>query len=63
MRQDIPVYQHAVSRLHHYEKLSYEGESERKTADQSAVSQNAAVSFDRVSFGCLLYTSRAHETL
>ncbi|MBC3698439.1 amino acid ABC transporter ATP-binding protein, partial [Bacillus pumilus] len=48
---DIPVYQHAVSRLHHYEKLSYEGESERKTVDQSAVSQNKAVSFEQVSFG------------
>ncbi|MEH7672871.1 thiol reductant ABC exporter subunit CydC [Bacillus pumilus] len=48
---DIPVYQHAVSRLHHYEKLSYEGESDRKIVDQSAVSQDEAVSFDQVSFG------------
>ncbi|MDM5321911.1 thiol reductant ABC exporter subunit CydC [Bacillus altitudinis] len=48
---DIPVYQHAVSRLHHYEKLSYEGEAGRKTVDQVAVSQDEAVSFDQVSFG------------
>ncbi|WP_342487562.1 thiol reductant ABC exporter subunit CydC [Bacillus sp. FSL M8-0266] len=54
---DIPVYQHAVSRLHHYEKLSYEGESERKTVDQPVVSQGEAVSFDQVSFG---YDSHQH---
>lgn len=54
---DIPVYQHAVSRLNHYEKLSYEGESERKTVDQSTISHDQAVCFEQVSFG---YDSHQH---
>ncbi|MBR3379663.1 MAG: amino acid ABC transporter ATP-binding protein, partial [Bacillus sp. (in: Bacteria)] len=32
---DIPVYQHAVSRLNHYEEQSYEGLVERKAADET----------------------------
>ncbi len=31
---DIPVYQHAVSRLNHYEEQSYEGLVEREAADE-----------------------------
>lgn len=49
---DIPVYQHAVSRLNHYEKQSYEGLVERKAADETPVSDGVeAVCFDQVTFG------------
>ncbi|WP_368774733.1 thiol reductant ABC exporter subunit CydC [Bacillus aerius] len=49
---DIPVYQHAVSRLNHYEKQSYEGLVEREAADETPVSDGAeAVCFDQVTFG------------
>ncbi|MDI6645616.1 MULTISPECIES: thiol reductant ABC exporter subunit CydC [Bacillus] len=49
---DIPVYQHAVSRLNHYEKQSYEGLVEREAADETPVSYGAeAVCFDQVTFG------------
>lgn len=49
---DIPVYQHAVSRLNHYEKQSYEGLVEREAADETLVSYGAeAVCFDQVTFG------------
>ncbi|MFP3749814.1 thiol reductant ABC exporter subunit CydC [Bacillus altitudinis] len=49
---DIPVYQHAVSRLNHYEEQSYEGLVERKAADETPVSYGAeAVCFDQVTFG------------
>ncbi|PCK18879.1 thiol reductant ABC exporter subunit CydC [Bacillus pumilus] len=48
---DIPVYQHAVSRLNDYEKQSYEGETERESVDQSTLSYDHAVCFDQVFFG------------
>ncbi|MGG0675817.1 thiol reductant ABC exporter subunit CydC [Bacillus altitudinis] len=49
---DIPVYQHAVSRLNHYEEQSYEGLVERKAADETPVSDGVeAVCFDQVTFG------------
>ncbi|ATP95838.1 thiol reductant ABC exporter subunit CydC [Bacillus altitudinis MN12] len=49
---DIPVYQHAVSRLNHYEKQSYEGLVEREAADETPVSDGVeAVCFDQVTFG------------
>ncbi|MFF2413066.1 thiol reductant ABC exporter subunit CydC [Bacillus sp. Nf3] len=47
---DIPVYQHAVSRLHHYEKQSYEGETESEAVNQSTLSHDEAVCFNQVSF-------------
>ncbi|MFS0653934.1 thiol reductant ABC exporter subunit CydC [Bacillus sp. 179-C3.3 HS] len=48
---DIPVYQHAVSRLTHYEKQSYEGESEGESLDQLTVTRGPSVCFDQVTFG------------
>ncbi|MCL4099139.1 putative ABC transporter ATP-binding protein [Bacillus altitudinis] len=49
---DIPVYQHAVSRLNHYEEQSYEGLVEREAADETPVSDGVeAVCFDQVTFG------------
>ncbi|TKD58682.1 thiol reductant ABC exporter subunit CydC [Bacillus sp. S2(2019)] len=49
---DIPVYQHAVSRLNHYEKQSYEGLVKREAADETPVSDGVeAVCFDQVTFG------------
>ncbi|KML20054.1 ATP-binding protein [Bacillus sp. LK10] len=49
---DIPVYQHAVSRLNHYEEQSYEGLVEREAADETPVSYGVeAVCFDQVTFG------------
>lgn len=49
---DIPVYQHAVSRLNHYEEQSYEGLVEREATDETPVSDGVeAVCFDQVTFG------------
>ncbi|MCM3061790.1 MULTISPECIES: thiol reductant ABC exporter subunit CydC [Bacillus] len=49
---DIPVYQHAVSRLNHYEEQSYEGLMKREAADETPVSDGVeAVCFDQVTFG------------